>query len=52
MTRGSLVVINAIMSVIFLKSKLYAHHYISIFIKTMSIVIVGYIGILNYKKLN
>ena len=52
MTRGILVVINAVMSVIFLKSKLYAHHYISIFMITMSIVIVGYIGILNSKKNN
>ena len=52
MTRGSIVVINAVMSVIFLKSKLYAHHYLSILMITMSIVLVGYIGILNSKKIN
>jgi hypothetical protein len=50
MMRGFIVVINATMAMIFLKTKLYFHHFISIIIITLSVASVGYVGILISKK--
>ena len=50
MMRGSIVVITALLSIVFLKRRLYRHHWTSMFILISGIVIVGFAASYNPNK--
>lgn len=49
MMRGIIVLITAGMSVLFLGGKLYAHHWISLFMIVAGVAIVGIVSVLDSK---
>lgn len=47
MLRGTIVIITAFLSVVFLKKKQYAHHWVSLMSILLGVGIVGYVGLHN-----
>jgi drug/metabolite transporter (DMT)-like permease len=50
MLRSSIIIFTAILSVFFLKKKLYRHHLTALFAIIIGIFLVGYSGIKNDKR--
>ena len=50
MMRGVIVVITAVMALVFLRKKQYAHHWISLFTIVLGVFIVGVVNIMASNK--